>query len=90
MVVTYHYDYAQGVATLMINGRVCGEAKAFAPAGLTSRKVIGRQAWMQRFFHGDLAELLIYNAALPAEQVRTALTYLADKYHIHLADAQAE
>ena len=47
-----------------INGRSYGEARAFAPQGITSRKIIGRHAWMQLYFHGDLAELLIYNKAL--------------------------
>lgn len=90
MIVAYHYDHSHGVATLTLNGQVAGTAKAFAPAGLTSRKVIGRHAWMELFFHGELAELIIYNAALPAEQVQAASAYLADKYDIQLKGAPAQ
>ena len=54
----YDYEYERGKSYLAINGRSYGEARAFAPQGITSRKIIGRHAWMQNFFHGDLAELL--------------------------------
>src|SRR4029453_10461132 len=55
---TYDYEYENGRSALAINGRPSREAKAFAPQGITSRKIIGRHAWMQNYFHGDLAEML--------------------------------
>jgi ferric-dicitrate binding protein FerR (iron transport regulator) len=82
----YDYEYENGRAFLEINGRSYGEARAFAPQGITSRKIIGRHAWMQNYFHGDLAELLIFNKALTADELARTTTYLANKYGITLAD----
>ena len=72
------------VAELRINGKSYGTARAYAPQGITSRKIIGRHAWMQNFFHGDLAELLIYNQVLSPDELAATTTYLADKYSIEL------
>jgi anti-sigma factor RsiW len=83
-IVSYLYDYANGRAVLSINGKSYGEARAFAPQEITSRKIIGRHAWMQLFFHGDLAEVLIYNQALSSQQLADTTTYLAEKYSITL------
>jgi hypothetical protein len=68
----------------MINGRKYGEARAFAPQGITSRKIIGRHAWMELYFGGDLGEMLIYNKALSPEELAQTTAYLADKYSIKL------
>jgi anti-sigma factor RsiW len=84
VVVAYEYDYSRGRAMLSINGRSYGEARAFAPQGITSRKIIGRHAWKQNFFRGDLAELLIYNKALSSQELADTTAYLADKYSIVL------
>jgi hypothetical protein len=78
----YDYEYEHGKASLTINGRSHGTTRAFAPQGITSRKIIGRHAWMQNYFHGDLAELLIFNKALSAEELAQTTAYLADKYGI--------
>ena len=88
VIVSYLYDYAHGHAVLSINGRVDGESRAFAPQEITSRKIIGRHAWKELFFHGDLAELLIYNKALSPAELADTTGYLADKYSITL-DANA-
>jgi hypothetical protein len=84
VIITYRYDYENGTAQLLLNGRVYDESRAFAPAGLTSRKVIGRHAWMQLFFHGDLAEMLIYNCALAPDEIEEVSQHLAEKYQISL------
>jgi hypothetical protein len=84
VVVSYVYDYEHGRAVLSINGRPCGETRAFAPQNITSRKIIGRHAWMQLFFGGDLAEMLIYNKALSPQELADATSYLAAKYSIPL------
>jgi hypothetical protein len=86
VVVSYLYDYGRGRAELRINGRSYGEARAFAPQGITSRKIIGRHAWIQNYFHGDLAELLIYNKAMSRRELTDATAYLAAKYSIELAE----
>lgn len=84
VVVAYRYDFGNEVAELRINGRSYGTARAFAPQEITSRKIIGRHAWKQLFFHGDLAELLIYNKALTSEELAATTTYLAEKYAIEV------
>jgi hypothetical protein len=84
VVVSYRYDYDHGRAVLSINGRPYGESRAFAPQNITSRKIIGRHAWMQLFFCGDLAEMLIYNKALSSQELADATSYLAAKYSIPL------
>lgn len=82
-VVCYEYDYTQGESRLSINGRTYGETRAFAPQALTSRKIIGRHAWKQLFFSGDLGELLIYNEALSDAEVAAVSNYLVNKYRIN-------
>jgi hypothetical protein len=82
----YDYEYESGKSYLMINGKKYGEARAFAPQGITSRKIIGRHAWMELFFGGDLGEMMIYNKALSPEELSETTTYLADKYQIELAE----
>ena len=86
VVVSYRYDYEyeHGRSELRVNGRSYGEARAFAPQGITSRKIIGRHAWKELYFHGDLAELLIFNKALSPEELAETTAYLADKYAIQL------
>lgn len=39
---------------------------------------------MQNYFHGDLAELLIYNKALSSKELSETTAYLAAKYSIKL------
>jgi hypothetical protein len=85
VVIAYHYDYTHGKAQLVINGKVQGESRAFAPQALASRKIIGRHAWKELFFCGDLAELLIYNKALEANELDEATSFLAEKYSIELS-----
>jgi hypothetical protein len=82
--LAYTYDFANRRAELRINGRLYRRARAYAPHGITSRKIIGRHAWMQNFFHGDLSELLIYNQALSPADLATTTAYLAEKYSIEL------
>jgi hypothetical protein len=86
--LAYTYDYTNRRAELRINGRSYGESRAYAPHGITSRKIIGRHAWMQNFFHGDLAELLIYNQALSPADLAATTKYLAEKYNIELQAEQ--
>jgi len=85
VVLTYRYDLGAGRATLAINGKPFSETRAFAPQAITSRKIIGRHAWMENFFHGDLAELMIYNKALTPDELDKLTEYLIEKYSIKLS-----
>jgi anti-sigma factor RsiW len=84
VVLSYLYDYSHGRAVLSINGKPYGESRAFAPQAITSRKIIGRHAWKELFFQGDLAELLIYNKGLTPRELADTTAYLANKYSITL------
>ena len=88
VIIAYHYDYDNRMAKLIVNGQVREKANAFAPAGLTSRKVIGRHSWMELFFQGDLAEVLIFNNALTPEELESLNQYLAEKYTIQIGKAE--
>ncbi len=83
-VLSYRYDYSRGEAELRLNGQSHGVKRAFAPQGTTSHKIIGRHAWMQLFFAGDLAELAIYNGALSDDDLRVNTKRLAEKYGVEL------
>jgi hypothetical protein len=85
-IIAYHYDYGQGKASLALNGRKLGESRAFAPQALTSRKILGRHAWKELFFNGDLAEVLIYNKALTSTELGEVTSYLAEKYGIAIGE----
>lgn len=86
LIVVYKYDFENRSATLEINGKIIGASNAFAPAALTSRKVIGRHSWMDLFFNGDLAEVLIYNDALSTDDVDQVVKSLSKKYSISLTN----
>ena len=86
--VSYIYDFAGGEAQLA----VCGALHAKGPvhqnsnssARSSSRKVIGAHGGNRNFFNGDIAEVLIYNAALSAEEKEAVEGYLMEKYGISL------
>jgi hypothetical protein len=86
-IIAYNYDYTNGKATLALNGRVLGESRAFAPQALASRKIIGRHAWKELFFSGDLGEVLIYNKALSTTELGEVTSYLAEKYGIEVGES---
>jgi hypothetical protein len=87
VVLAYRYDINSHLATMWINGEQVGEEPALGPAGIVSRKVIGRHGFMRRHFDGDLGELLIYNRALPNDQLELVTRYLGEKFHIDLKPA---
>jgi hypothetical protein len=86
IVLTYRYNLGEGRASLALNGKTFTEIRAFAPQAITSRKIIGRHAWMQNFFHGDLSEIMIYNKALSVDELNRVTKYLAGKYSIKLGN----
>jgi hypothetical protein len=84
VLLAFRYDLGSHTAAMWINGELIGEEPALGPAGITSRKVIGRHGFMKYHFHGDLSELLIYNRALSPEQLGEVTRYLGQKYQIDL------
>lgn len=82
IVLCYCYDTTSDRATLSINAEVAAKSDAPWPAGLISRKVIGRHGYVanQRTFRGDIAEIIIYNQALSSDEVLKVNSYLMDRY----------
>ena len=84
VVLVYRYDLDQHLASLWINGELIQQKPALRPAGVTSRKTIGRHGFMKFFFAGDLGELMIFNSALEGDALRAVTGYLSNKYKIEL------
>ncbi|BBO35649.1 hypothetical protein [Lacipirellula parvula] len=84
VVLVYRYDLDKHLASLWINGELIDQKPALRPAGVTSRKTIGRHGFMKFFFAGDLGELMIFNSALEGDALRDVTGYLSNKYKIEL------
>ena len=84
VVLAYRYDLDNHRASMWANNELIGEGAALRPAGVTSRKVIGRHGFMKFFFAGDVGEVLIYNSALAPADLRAVTTYLSEKYRVPL------
>ena len=84
VVLAYRYDLDRHLASLYINGELIEEKPALRPAGVISRKTIGRHGFMKFFFAGDIGELLIYNGALGDRRLERVTNYLGEKYRIEL------
>ena len=84
VVLCYRYDLTNHRASLWINNELVDEVPALRPAGVTSRKTIGRHGFMKLFFAGDLGELLIFNQSLPDGEMEQVTKYLGDKFGIPL------
>jgi hypothetical protein len=87
VVLAFRYDIDSHRATMWINGEMVGEEPALGPAGIVSRKVIGRHGFMRHHFDGDLAEVLIYNRALSTNRLADVTRYLGERYRIELKPA---
>jgi hypothetical protein len=86
----YRYDPAANKATLHVNGKLVKQKPAPWPAGLTSRKVIGSHSLKEgRCLNADIAEIVIYNKALPDADMQDVFKYLATRYG-HLSGKPSE
>jgi hypothetical protein len=82
VVLAYRYDLANHRSSLWINGERLDEKPALRPAGVTSRKTIGRHGFMKFFFAGEIGELMIFNSALDDTHLEDVTNYLMNKFHI--------
>jgi ferric-dicitrate binding protein FerR (iron transport regulator) len=85
VILTYAYHPSVNRGALFINGKLQGVDTAPLSAEFSSCKVIGRASVNETYFHGDIAEVLIYNGALSGEQISSVNSYLGGKYSINLA-----
>jgi hypothetical protein len=71
---------------LFVDGVRVAQASAPTSVAVTSRKVIGKHGiFDQWYFHGDLAEVLVFNAALRPKEVKTISQQLMNRYGIPTA-----
>jgi hypothetical protein len=84
VVLAFRYDLANHSSSLWINGQRLEEKPALRPAGVTSRKTIGRHGFMKFFFAGEIGELMIFNTALDDADLHGVTAYLSDKFEIPL------
>jgi Concanavalin A-like lectin/glucanases superfamily len=85
VVLTYAYHPSVNRGALFIDGKLQGVDTAPLSAEYSSCKVIGRASVNATYFHGDIAEVLIYNGALSGEEIASVNTYLGSKYSIDVA-----
>ena len=81
-IAIYVYDKERNRAELFINGESYGRSTAPVSAAITSRKVIARHGHWPDYFHGDLAELIIYDEGLQDDQLARLSHYFSEKYSI--------
>lgn len=81
-VYVYDMNVIPKRAELWINGQSAGWTSAPSPIAATSRKVIGRHGGQEWYFNGDIAEMMIYDEGLNADEVVTLTKSLAEKYGI--------
>jgi hypothetical protein len=81
-VVAYAYNNTENTATLFVDGEPVASSSAPTSVAVTSRKVIGKHGiFDQWYFHGDVGELIIFNAALSAAEIKALSDQLRKYYH---------
>ncbi|QDU55078.1 LamG domain-containing protein [Aeoliella mucimassa] len=85
VVLTYAYHPSRNRAGIFINGELQGVDTAPLGRAYVSQKVIGRSPAYPAFFHGDMAEILIYNQALNGDQLNQVSRYLGQKFSIEVS-----
>ncbi len=84
-VAAYVYDNSANRAALYVDGTVAAESSAPTSIAITSRKVIGKHGiFDQWYFHGDLAEIIIFNTALRPSELETLTKQLIEYYGLPL------
>lgn len=87
-VVAYVYSNTANTAALYIDGKLADTSSAPTRVAVTSRKVIGKHGiFDQWYFHGDLAELAVYNEALNLGDIETLSRQLMELYGLSSSNA---
>lgn len=89
-VVAYTYNHARNVSALYVDGKRIDTASAPTRVAVTSRKVIGKHGiFDQWYFHGDLGEVVIFNAALTPREIASLSQQLSEFYGGNHAGSQS-
>lgn len=81
MIVVFNYGLTDQMMTLFVNGEEVMSQKAEWPIAITSSKILGRHPLLgteRGLFSGCLGEVIIYNLALPDDEVLAISNYLME------------
>lgn len=88
-VAVYVYDYTNRVAKLYVNGVVVSQSEAWAPVAVASRKVLGKHGIFDiRYYSGDVAEVMLFNAALDDTAAKQVTQQLMTHYGVSKPDSK--
>ena len=87
VIAGYVYGPTSGKVQLWLNGRLCSRESTTHPAQGKSPKYLGAHPGRgaPSFFSGDVAELLIYDRSLSADELGRVTRYLGEKYLLTVA-----
>lgn len=83
LVICFRHSLREQRMTLFINGELVETKPSSAHVAIVSRKIIGRHPILDdrdEGFAGHIGEVLIYNRALPIDQVRAVSMYLEERF----------
>ncbi|MCO6046618.1 FecR domain-containing protein [Aeoliella sp. ICT_H6.2] len=85
VVICFRHSHKEGRMTLFVDGDKAASESSEHHIAITSRKIIGRHPIFNNqdgIFHGDVGELLIFNRALPDEEVAQVSDYLMQRFDL--------
>lgn len=85
VVVVLRYSLRDQQMTLFVDGQEKKSQKAEWPIAITSRKILGRHPILgtrKGHFSGCLGEVVVYNRALPDDEVLSISNYLMERFNI--------
>ena len=81
LAIVYVYDHENDRSALYLNGEKQGQAKATLPIASSRPKVIGLHRRLRNGgLLGDVSEMVIYDRAISAGEVKSLFDYLEDRY----------
>ena len=79
--VGYVYDFTNNLAELFVNGVSYGSSDACVSIANTSPNVIGMHRRLEEGgFAGDISEIIVYDRALPQEEIEFVFDHLMSRY----------
>ena len=86
IVLSYTYDTGGNRSELAVNGVIQQVSTASSGVEFISRKILGKHPLNNSYFHGDIAEVLIFNAGLSRDETTEIESYLCKKYSIQFSE----
>jgi Concanavalin A-like lectin/glucanases superfamily len=84
----YCYQHSSNRSELYLNGKLVGQAAASLGIAGRTPEYIGKSSAADNHFVGDLAELLVFNTALSANECRQISAQMMSKYGIQRLETE--